>query len=196
MKLFKGVKNMDVLISDAKAQGWEVDRQKFDTEMSDWIFLRDMMERFKQIAVNVTNGYFFVYEPISEKPTATHTSSEFDEELWYQEILELIYEPVVEVAIMNKYKLVDGVELNGKHPKTFQIPSEHDKANFRVDDFIKLGFIELGKPTERMWVKITERNGDSFTGTLDNVPVQLQTVKYEDVVQFEAKHIIAAREGV
>lgn len=40
-----------------------------------------------------------------------------------------------------------------------------------------------------MWVLITEVNEDTFKGTVDNIPAYIQNLKYQDVVEFEAKHI-------
>lgn len=91
MKKFKGLKSVEAIVSDAEKQGWEVDTSDFKEKGSDWIYLRDMYERFKQVAVNVTNGHFYVYEPFQETPTASHLSSQFDNEEWYSEILNLLY---------------------------------------------------------------------------------------------------------
>jgi hypothetical protein len=91
MRKFKEMKPLQQLIEDAKANGWEVDTTEYD-KGSDFIYLRDMYERLKQIAVNATNGHFYVYEPFSQnQPTATHLSNELDDEAWYKEILELLY---------------------------------------------------------------------------------------------------------
>ncbi|KZN96476.1 hypothetical protein AZI98_08570 [Aeribacillus pallidus] len=91
MKKFKGLKKLEAIISDAEQQGWEVDATAFEENGSDWIYLRDIYDRLKQVAVNVTSGHFYVYEPFQKKPTATHMSSEFDNEEWYNEILNLLY---------------------------------------------------------------------------------------------------------
>lgn len=48
----------------------------------------------RQISYNTTNGHFFVYEPLSNEPIATHLSKELDNEDWYKEILDLFYETV------------------------------------------------------------------------------------------------------
>jgi len=91
MKKFRGNKKLEDLMRDAKEGGWEVDTLAFD-KGSDFVYIRDTTIRFKQIAFNVVNGSFYVYEPISENPTSTHLSTEFDNEDWYIEILELVYE--------------------------------------------------------------------------------------------------------
>ncbi|MED1125261.1 hypothetical protein [Bacillus atrophaeus] len=100
MKRFNGNKNLDDIISNAKTEGWEVDTQRFDSG-SDWIYLRDMNGQVesnegapRQIAYNTVNGHFFVYEPISDEPVASHMSDEFDDKVWYNSLLNLIYEPL------------------------------------------------------------------------------------------------------
>ena len=93
MKKFNGNRELEAIIEDAKIKGWTVDIENFE-KGSDWIYLRDLTVRFKQIAFNVVNGSFYVYEPFSESATAHHLSTEFDNEVWYNEILELLYEPL------------------------------------------------------------------------------------------------------
>lgn len=41
-----------------------------------------------------------------------------------------------------------------------------------------------------MWVEVTRRDGDSFTGTLDNDPYDIPGLNSGDPVPFEAHHII------
>lgn len=101
MKKFQGTKKMDDIIKDAVEQKWEVDTDLFHQSGSDFIYLRDQKVRMKQVALNVTNGCFSVFEPFSNEPTATHLSSGLDDEPWYQELLELIYEPLKEVPKTN-----------------------------------------------------------------------------------------------
>ena len=88
-----------------------------------------------------------------------------------------------------KYTLVDGIERNESNPDTFWIPSEESKNSLTVGDMAKLGFLDKGGNGERMWVEITEKDEDSFKGTLSNQPVFLK-LTYGDKVSFESKHII------
>lgn len=88
-----------------------------------------------------------------------------------------------------KYTLVNGIELNESHPKTFWIPSEEDKNSLIVGDMVKLGFLDKQGAGERMWVEITEKHENSFKGTLQNTPLWIK-VTYGDEVSFESKHII------
>lgn len=87
------------------------------------------------------------------------------------------------------YKLIDGVKRNRENPSTFEIPSEQDKASLSTGNYAKLVF-EEGEHGERMWVKITDINGDSFVGELNNDPSILATIEHGDKVEFNSKHII------
>jgi hypothetical protein len=91
MKKFKGMKNLEQLEKDAVAQGWEVDFTEFE-KGSDWFAIRDMNNRCTQVVVNCF-GRFMVYKPFSDEPVATETSQELDDKDWYNEILDLLYEP-------------------------------------------------------------------------------------------------------
>jgi hypothetical protein len=91
MLRFKGVKPSSQIIKEAKASGWVVDTEEYD-KGGDWIYLHDMFNRSKIVEYNVCNGHFCAYEPFCEdSPIVTHESSEFDEEEWYKELLDLFY---------------------------------------------------------------------------------------------------------
>lgn len=92
MLKYKGMKTIDQIKQDAINQGWEIDFKKWDNDGDDWFWLRDMNNRMLQILVNCF-GRFFVYSPASEHYIATEESTEFDNEAWYKEILDLLYEP-------------------------------------------------------------------------------------------------------
>ena len=93
MKKFKGIKNLEQLQKDAIAQGWEVDMTEFENG-SDWFCIRDMNNRILQVCINCF-GRFMVYAPFSDKPIATEKSETLDNEDWYNDILNLINEPLV-----------------------------------------------------------------------------------------------------
>ncbi len=100
MRKFKGNRPLDTLIEMAENQGWEVDTVYFD-KGGDFIWLRDLYGKVesndgfpRQVGINVTNGYFVVYEPLLNTPVATYMSKDLDNEEWYIAILNLIYEPL------------------------------------------------------------------------------------------------------
>jgi hypothetical protein len=90
-KKFKGNRKLNDIIKDAKKLGFKVDQKEFN-KGADGIWLRDLNNRFMQIYFNTFNGNFMVYTPASDKPKATHLSTEFDNEDWYNELLDLFYE--------------------------------------------------------------------------------------------------------
>lgn len=92
MLKFKGMKSFKQLRKDAIEQGWKFDQEAFDRG-SDFVWIRDINNRFTQIMVNTFNGHFAIYKPFSDNPVATHLSKELDNEDWYKEILELLYGP-------------------------------------------------------------------------------------------------------
>lgn len=91
MKKFKGNRAFEDILKRADESGWEIDTTEFDDNGSDWIWVIDTENRMLQIKFNTTNGHFFVWNPTSEKPVATHLSTKFENEAWYNEILELFY---------------------------------------------------------------------------------------------------------
>jgi hypothetical protein len=88
------------------------------------------------------------------------------------------------------YSLLDGVDMHRRNPMTFWIPSDSQKAAVKPGDYVKLAFMEGSHPTERMWVMVTKRQGDDFEGYLDNDPALLTSIKWQDIVVFNSRHII------
>jgi len=91
--------------------------------------------------------------------------------------------------------LTDAAQSQRNYPYTFYKPSRATTARLGIGDLVKLIF-EFDNPNpegwsaERMWVIITERNGDVFNGVLDNEPAQLTGLAPGDPVAFEERHII------
>lgn len=91
---FKGNRNLESIIQDAQKLGWEVGREDYDNG-SDRIWIRDLIRREMQVSFNTITGCFYVYTPDSDLPKATHLNTEFDDEDWYKELLNLFYVPFV-----------------------------------------------------------------------------------------------------
>ena len=90
--------------------------------------------------------------------------------------------------------LIDCVYRNMMNKETFQIPSADDISKLKVGDLVKLIFFNPNATgqtpkAERMWVILTEINGTKFKGTLDNDPFYLRSIKYQDIIEFEDRHI-------
>ena len=75
--------------------------------------------------------------------------------------------------VWHRCKIESGRALNRAHPDTFWIPDEDDKELLRPGDQVKLMW-SVRNPRrgsasgERMWVTITNRDGDKLVGTLDS----------------------------
>ena len=106
-----------------------------------------------------------------------------------------------------KYTLLDGVEQNKLHPQTFEIPTQEEKQkDIKVGTFVKLCFqktittqshnlnftkFSSSFNSERMWVEVTDIDGDNLSGTVANDPVVIDGLKFDDKIAFEYKHIIS-----
>ncbi len=94
MLKFKCVKEIESIIQDAEEKGFMVDTTGYDAG-GDVIWLRDMTKRLVQIRFNTVSGCFFAYRPFDSKNAwATETSYHLDDDPLYQEILNLLYEPL------------------------------------------------------------------------------------------------------
>lgn len=87
------------------------------------------------------------------------------------------------------YKLLDAHEQHRQSPETFEIPPKDEIKALKVGDNVKLCFEEPGKPGERMWVEIAVIEEHVFFGHLRNDPFNLETIKYNDRVRFDERHI-------
>ena len=93
-----------------------------------------------------------------------------------------------------EYSLENVQELNQQFPRTFLIPDKEEIENLEIGELVKLIFA-MKKPqingcqAERMWVEIIEKNGNYFTGKLDNDPYYLKTIKCGDSITFKKENI-------
>ncbi len=95
-----------------------------------------------------------------------------------------------------RYKLSDPRITAAESPYTFFLPSAAEIAAVAKGDCAKIIF-EYRHPTEewpaeRMWVLVDRVDGDSLTGTLDNIPDEpTSTLQLGEPVRFERHHIVA-----
>lgn len=88
-------------------------------------------------------------------------------------------------------------EIAKENPYTFYVPSEQFLATLEVGDLVKLMFINdlddnsITTDGERMWVEITQIDGENFVGTLANQPFYMKQLKLGDVIHFQPPHIMA-----
>ncbi len=95
---------------------------------------------------------------------------------------------------MGSWKLTDSEKLAQQYKYTFYKPSREITKNLVVGNIVKLTFefdsSNSEHPSaERMWVEITEINGEKFKGKLDNHPFYLHELYAGDEIIFEHKHI-------
>ena len=86
--------------------------------------------------------------------------------------------------------LMDGEKLNQEHPDTFYMPPREDRENVDKGDLVKMIFTSEVCGGERMWVIVTSRAGDGFTGILDNDPFSIEELSAGAEVKFGPEHII------
>ena len=93
------------------------------------------------------------------------------------------------------YTLEDPRPIAQSSPYTYYIPPADHIAALRPGDIAKLIF--LGQPGgrqfngERMWVKVTGRDGQTLIGALDNEPFDMPQLAVGDEVHFEPHNVIA-----
>ena len=94
------------------------------------------------------------------------------------------------------WELDDGEAIAKAHPVTFWIPPLEQRQSLKTGAIVKLLFrIETREgdaesAVERMWVRVEERSGPHYLGTLDNDPVEDSALKCGARVVFEARHVI------
>jgi len=72
--------------------------------------------------------------------------------------------------VWHRCEIESGLERHLEYPDSFEVPSYEDKQDLRPGDRAKLMWAVKRMPAqaERMWVTITDRDGDKLIGTLDN----------------------------
>ncbi len=83
---------------------------------------------------------------------------------------------------------------HNENPRTFLIPDKEEIDELEVGDLVKLIFFmnelaEDGCEAERMWVTITEHQGNDFKGVLDNTPFYIKSIREGDIINFKSQHI-------
>lgn len=91
--------------------------------------------------------------------------------------------------VWHRCNIESGSESHRKWPGSFWVPEDDVKADLRPGDRVKLMWSVKRMPGERMWVTITERNGDRLVGTLDNWAV-FAFLYPDEVVKFHIDDII------
>ena len=94
------------------------------------------------------------------------------------------------------FRLGNGEALHRAAPRSFFIPGRAERDSLRAGDVAKLLFeiIEPGPGlprAERMWVGVTSRDADGYTGVLTNVPTVITTIRRGDTIRFGPENVIS-----
>jgi hypothetical protein len=92
MKQFKTTKKLPAIYESMQAKDMTIDSSALDRGGDCVTFKGDWHERPLTIVYNVTNGLFGVFHGFSGEQIATQSSSEFDNEDWYRELIDIFYE--------------------------------------------------------------------------------------------------------
>jgi uncharacterized protein YegJ (DUF2314 family) len=95
------------------------------------------------------------------------------------------------VAVPEKdYALFD-YDVHRTRHNDLQVPGLTYRLNRQPGDYVQLVFKEAGGDGERMWVQIVSSSGNGwYTGTLNNDPLHMRSIKDGDTVTFAAANII------
>ncbi|AJG21337.1 hypothetical protein [Cupriavidus basilensis] len=96
------------------------------------------------------------------------------------------------------WQLDDGEVIGEAHPETFWVPALAERQALQAGQLVKLIFRIVTadeqdreeQHVERMWVVVTGREGDLYSGELDNQPYCTEEMAPGMPLWFEARHVI------
>ncbi len=88
---------------------------------------------------------------------------------------------------------------HASNPRSFFIPGRDERSNRKPGDLVKLLFYirkppPSGPQAERMWLEVSARDEDTYTGLLTNRPTAIKDLSGGDEVAFRSEHIIAIQD--
>jgi len=93
-----------------------------------------------------------------------------------------------------RYEIDDPQPIAVDAPYTYFLPSENELLALAPGDQVKLLFRSIPPgpkfEVERMWVTITDVDGDRISGELDNVPFDMPQIRLGDPVSFQRSDAI------
>lgn len=92
MLKFKGQKKLDEVCRLMKEKGMDIDSSGFDRGDDFILFKGDWHDLPLTISYNTVNGGFFVHNGFTCALLATHLSKELENEEWYRDLLDTLYE--------------------------------------------------------------------------------------------------------
>lgn len=83
--------------------------------------------------------------------------------------------------VWHRSKVESGLQRHLESPETFEIPDLALKELVEPGDLVKLAWSVGRFPGERMWVRVTHRDGDRLKGDLENWPLYVHLHPGEQV---------------
>jgi hypothetical protein len=96
---------------------------------------------------------------------------------------------------MDPFYFLQDVSLNARqNPRHFTVLTDEEIRALKVGEMVRLFFgfyfkADDGCQCERMWVEISEIDGEGFKGYLTNIPVYITDLVPGDLISFEKQHI-------
>jgi len=84
----------------------------------------------------------------------------------------------------------DAQKLAKKHPDTFDAPKLES-----IDKLMGGDLVKFSNGGERMWVVVTDFDGDKIVGLLSNQPVGSPSMKHGDIIEMKRRHVYSMEEG-
>lgn len=91
--------------------------------------------------------------------------------------------------VWHRSKIECGMDIHRQHPETFEVPDAEAKAELRPGDRVKLAWSVKRRAGERMWVTLSEREGDKLAGVLDNCAL-MANLYHGEKIKFRVDDII------
>lgn len=86
--------------------------------------------------------------------------------------------------VWHRSKVESGLQRHLESPETFEVPDLELKELIEPGDLVKLAWSVARFPGERMWVRVTHRDGDRLKGDLENWPLYVHLYPGEQVTFF------------
>ena len=80
--------------------------------------------------------------------------------------------------------IVNAKYMNTLFPNTFQVPSEKEIDNIKINDFVKICY-----GNERFWVKVIYMDGKIIYGAIKNNLIINTYLNYNDIIVFNICNI-------
>ncbi|WP_138946760.1 hypothetical protein [Plantibacter sp. M259] len=91
--------------------------------------------------------------------------------------------------VWHRSKVESGLARHLESPDTFEVPGPELKELIEPGDLVKLAWAVARLPGERMWVRVTHREGDRLRGELENWPIYVH-LHPGDPVRFVVDDVI------